>query len=55
MTEQEKPILESIEIRYKNAPSIYLTAQQIELMTKAAEALDMIHLAKNVAVRLSKL
>lgn len=54
MTE-EKPILESVEIRYRNAPTIYITAQQIEMMNKAAEALEMIHLAKNIAERLSKL
>ncbi len=52
---EDKAILESVVIRYKNAPSIEISAQEIEKMNRAKEALEMIYQAKNIAERLSKL
>lgn len=55
MQQNEQPKLERVILRYMDGTETHLTWQDIDRMNKAADALDMIQSAKNIATRLSKL
>lgn len=49
---QDEAKIASVEIRYMHRPSIYITGEEIERMEKAADAIEIMNRAKEIARRL---